>query len=346
MEEKKEVKNNNKTVIIILLVIIFLLVGTFVTLILTGVINFNKNTSNQVNTNVVDDTNNTNDNNIKDEDVYVTITGDGVRVRDKASTKDSKVLGSASKGTKFKLIDYNIGSSGNGCAKDWYKIDYKGNEGYICSEFATINSSDDRCKIISSVKYIKDIDAEKIVGGFFTPTKIDGQSTSQSIVQFIDWGREYSFCEFNYDEEVDGKDIGLMGKNAENWYAVCGKYKSYNELETYLNKYVTYNYMKNYLFISNTKIDEDGEFYYYKEYKNKLYGLTPHKGGYSLKENNSKNKYNIITHSNDRIEAVVNRYYSIKVDANDWEDSIDEKYIVLKLENGSWKIDDFDWVCK
>ena len=63
------------------------------------------------------------------------ITGDAVRIRDKASTGGG-ILGTVNKNEQFDLVDLNKNSSGNGCSKDWYKILYNNKTGYVCSSFA------------------------------------------------------------------------------------------------------------------------------------------------------------------------------------------------------------------
>ena len=67
----------------------------------------------------------------------VSITGTDVRIRSKAGT-DGKKLGAANSGDEFLLLDLNAGSAGNGCTKDWYKITYGSEVGYVCSQFAVI----------------------------------------------------------------------------------------------------------------------------------------------------------------------------------------------------------------
>ena len=72
----------------------------------------------------------------------VVISGDAVRVRDKASTSGS-VLGNVNKNDQFDLIDLNTGSAGNGCSKDWFKISYNGKTGFVCSQFAYTKEIED-----------------------------------------------------------------------------------------------------------------------------------------------------------------------------------------------------------
>ena len=336
-ENNVEVKKNNNSqkVIIILLVVIILLLGAFITLILTGVINFDKKPSNVENVITSND--------IEEDTVkkMVIITGDGVRIRNNSTTKGSNVMGIAKKNEQFELIDENTGSSGNGCSKDWYKINYLNKEGYVCSEFASIVETTSNCKDKGSYNYIKDDEAVKIINGFYTE-----KISSQSIIQYLDWGRNYSFCDFDYDTEVYGKNIGLTGENADNWYAVCKNYKNYKELESYLNKYVTYNFMKKNWFISNPLEDAGEKIYFYYEYGNKLYSVTPHKGGYSLKETPSKNKYNIISHTKDKITAMVNRYYNLMDDVGESSEESEERYIVLINEKGTWKLETHMYICE
>ncbi len=351
-------KNNNKktnksNIIIALLVVIIILLVSFITLILTGVINFNGKEKPAVNNDIKDflDNNfsNSNSNKTEDEKKYVTITGNGVRVREKATTTNSKVLGSVSKGEQYELIDKNLNSSGNGCTKDWYKIDYKGHVGYVCGEYATldvdsINTSE--CIDTEKYTYIKDDEAAKIVNSFYEVKTIEGKKDKQSIIQFIDWGNNYSFCEFDYNKEVSGKDIGLNGLSESNYYAICKNYNSYKELETYLNKYVTQNYINNNIFVSMPYVYKEGAEYYYKEYNKKLYGATPHKGGYDLKELTSKNKYNIISHTSDTINVVVDRYYKLTDDAGETYESKETVYIILKKEKDSWKLESKKHICE
>ena len=67
----------------------------------------------------------------------VVITGTDVRIRDNSTTK-SNVLYTSDMYDEFDLIDLNSNSAGNGCTKDWYKVNYEGKTGYVCSEFVKV----------------------------------------------------------------------------------------------------------------------------------------------------------------------------------------------------------------
>ena len=68
----------------------------------------------------------------------VIITGDSVRFRTQPNTgTGSGTITFLNRNDQATLLDKNI-AAGNGCAKNWYKIRYGSNEGYVCSEFAKI----------------------------------------------------------------------------------------------------------------------------------------------------------------------------------------------------------------
>ena len=133
-------KEKKQNIAIIAMSILILILIILIILILTGVINFNK--SSEIDNNKMD--NNIVENDVEDDEIddnstkekeYLIITADSVRIRDKASTK-GKILGTVNKKSKVELIDFNDGSSGNGCTDNWYKVLYKGNVGYVCGQYA------------------------------------------------------------------------------------------------------------------------------------------------------------------------------------------------------------------
>ena len=70
----------------------------------------------------------------------VVITGYDVRFRTMPTTgSDSKIITSFNSGTELTLLDKNI-ASGNGCSKSWYKVQYGSTVGYVCSQFAKIET--------------------------------------------------------------------------------------------------------------------------------------------------------------------------------------------------------------
>ncbi len=66
---------------------------------------------------------------------YVEITGDIVRVRTSPST-NSSILTSSNSGTRYTLKDTSLVSDQGGCSAGWYKIDYNGQDAYVCSEYS------------------------------------------------------------------------------------------------------------------------------------------------------------------------------------------------------------------
>ncbi len=74
--------------------------------------------------------------NVNAETGYVT-DSTGVNMRDKPSTKDSKVLIEIPYNAEFYISDINAGT-GNGCSKSWYYVYYGNNYGYVCSNLVRI----------------------------------------------------------------------------------------------------------------------------------------------------------------------------------------------------------------
>jgi len=73
----------------------------------------------------------------------VVITGDEVRFRTEPNTgSGSGTITYLYSGTEMTLIDKNI-ASGNGCKKNWLKVKYGSNEGYVCSEWAEVRTVKD-----------------------------------------------------------------------------------------------------------------------------------------------------------------------------------------------------------
>lgn len=66
---------------------------------------------------------------------YVDITGDIVRIRTSPSTSGS-ILTSSNSGSRYTLKDTNLVSDQGGCSAGWYKIDYNGQDAYVCSEYS------------------------------------------------------------------------------------------------------------------------------------------------------------------------------------------------------------------
>jgi len=73
----------------------------------------------------------------------VLITGNDVRIRKEATTAKDNILATVNKGTELLLEEVNTGSAGNGCSKDWYKVTYGSNSGYVCSLYAAIKEIED-----------------------------------------------------------------------------------------------------------------------------------------------------------------------------------------------------------
>ena len=71
----------------------------------------------------------------------VIITGDDVRFRDRP-TVDSNIIGSFDRGKELTLINEN-GGTGNGCSSKWYQVKNNGIIGYVCGDFAKIETVTD-----------------------------------------------------------------------------------------------------------------------------------------------------------------------------------------------------------
>lgn len=70
----------------------------------------------------------------------VIITGNEVRLRTQPNTSSSSgTITFLYSGNELILMDKNVGS-GNGCTKTWYKVQYGSNVGYVCSQFAKIET--------------------------------------------------------------------------------------------------------------------------------------------------------------------------------------------------------------
>lgn len=80
--------------------------------------------------------------NVSADSKVVVITGDSVRFRSGATIYESNIIREFDSGVELDLIDENI-SSGNGCDKNWYKVRYGSNVGYVCSEFAIIKTKEE-----------------------------------------------------------------------------------------------------------------------------------------------------------------------------------------------------------
>lgn len=68
----------------------------------------------------------------------VVITANQVRLRTAPNTSSSSVLSLLYSGDELTYLDAS--SSGNGCSKAWYKVQYGSSVGYVCSDFAKIET--------------------------------------------------------------------------------------------------------------------------------------------------------------------------------------------------------------
>ena len=62
------------------------------------------------------------------------IDGSSVRIRDKATTDNSKILYTVNYNTSISVVDKTL-IEGSGCDSKWYKITYKNKTGYVCSKY-------------------------------------------------------------------------------------------------------------------------------------------------------------------------------------------------------------------
>ena len=204
-------KEKKQNIAIIAMSILILILIILIILILTGVINFNK--SSEIDNNKMD--NNIVENDVEDDEIddistkekeYLIITADSVRIRDKASTK-GKILGTVNKKSKVELIDFNDGSSGNGCTDNWYKVLYKGNVGYVCGQYA-VEEDEYVDADLKNANKIKNTDVKNLLNivrrtNSYEPnyletslSKMDGSSLLTIVINNIDsYEREKYFKE-------------------------------------------------------------------------------------------------------------------------------------------------------
>lgn len=68
----------------------------------------------------------------------VIVTANQVRIRSTATINEDNILGMVYANEEYVYL--GTVSSGNGCSSSWYKITYKNTSGYICSDFAKIET--------------------------------------------------------------------------------------------------------------------------------------------------------------------------------------------------------------
>ena len=69
------------------------------------------------------------------------VTGDGLALRDAATTKNSTIIDTMVVGDSVEILDKNK-KSGTGCSDGWYHIKYGDKEGYACSSYISTKTSD------------------------------------------------------------------------------------------------------------------------------------------------------------------------------------------------------------
>ena len=63
------------------------------------------------------------------------IKGSSVRIRKEHNTKsDSSIIATVNAGTQITVVDKTL-YTGSGCSNKWYKIIYKEQEAYVCSDY-------------------------------------------------------------------------------------------------------------------------------------------------------------------------------------------------------------------
>lgn len=68
----------------------------------------------------------------------VVITENEVRIRSSATINENNILGLLYVNEEYTYL--GTASSGNGCSNPWYKISYKNTNGYVCSDFAKLET--------------------------------------------------------------------------------------------------------------------------------------------------------------------------------------------------------------
>ena len=160
----------------------------------------------------------------------------GVNFRSTPSINEDNIIASLSYNAKVTLND-NTTYSGDGCDKGWYKVTYSNKEGYICSEYLTINNTTTG------------------IGNYYTTTLFDARVNSTTLnVRKNASSSSSSKALLIYGENLkilSSADAG-NGCNDE-WYRV-----SYQNSQT---GYVCSTYVKRYIDLTdNTESEENTEY--------------------------------------------------------------------------------------
>ena len=189
----------------------------------------------------------------------VVITGDEVRFRTQPNIGSSSgTITYLYSGTELTLLDKNIGS-GNGCNKNWYKVSNGTNEGYVCSEWASIKVVEDEV-VIKPEDYKEYSEYLKTVG--FPDTYIS--KLVELHVKYPEW----QFKVMKIDEEFD-KILGMEYKsNGLSLIEDTGNYfDGYKSFDSW-----SYNYLTN---IFSTDFDGGGKNWYAAGKSTIAYYLDP-----------------------------------------------------------------------
>lgn len=191
----------------------------------------------------------------------VVITGDEVRFRTQPNTgSGSGTITYLYSGTEMILLDKNI-SSGNGCGKNWYKVKYGSNEGYVCSEWAEIRVIQDE-EILKPEDYKEYSEYLKKVG--FPDSYIP--KLLELHVKYPNWQFKVMNVDYDFSKlvkmEYDGYSKGWSLLEDTGSY-----YDGYKSFDSW-----SYNYLTN---VFSNNFTGGGKYWYAASEKTIAYYLDP-----------------------------------------------------------------------
>lgn len=147
------------------------------------------------------------------------IKGSSVRIRKEHNTKsDSSIIATVNAGTQITVVDKTL-YTGSGCSNKWYKIIYKEQEAYVCSDYVRF--------VDNTFTGINVIDYSARVNGNNVGVR-NKAATSGSLLDTLSLGVNVTIV-----KEVNGNSSGCSGGK---WYQI----NYYGNKEGYIcKKYVT-----------------------------------------------------------------------------------------------------------
>lgn len=141
-------------------------------------------------------------NSILAEEYPAAISGDSVRIRDKATTTDSKIIFTVNSSTEV-IVNDKTTISGSGCTNGWLKITYKEKVGYVCSKY--VKYIDNSFSDINVVNWTSRVNANDVA----VRKEADADSAKQNTLTLG--------VNVNILEEVNGKTKSC---SSGKWYKI------------------------------------------------------------------------------------------------------------------------------